>query len=206
MAARLVSPKSSPCEPCDHGVCHRQTRPRHQPRRRTESAVKKDAKAGRDYATEVEEGDGEPGRRSKASPGHTPPRPRPRGLPTTMDLDAMDGGSQSAPAGRSARPHLLAAMGALMADDRARRSRQDWPGWTVNLFGPHSEWFAYFDIWHAPSPKPLSASGASSRTSTWYRTALASQDLARTVSRTVMPTRVESSSTSTAAHAGIARP
>src|SRR5665647_572503 len=36
---------------------------------------------------------------------------------------------------------------------------QDWPGWTVDLFGPHSEWFAYFDIWHAPSTKPLSASG-----------------------------------------------
>jgi hypothetical protein len=76
MAARLVSPKSSPCEPCDHGGCHRQTRPRQQPRRRSEPAVKKDAKAGRDYATEVEEGDSEPGRRSKVSPGHTPPRQR----------------------------------------------------------------------------------------------------------------------------------
>ena len=26
------------------------------------------------------------------------------------------------------------------------RVGQDWPDWTVDLSGPHSDWFAYFDI------------------------------------------------------------
>jgi hypothetical protein len=73
MAARLVSPKSPPCEPCDHGSCHRQTRPRQELRPGRVPVIKKDGQAGRDYDSEVDEGDGEPWRRSKISPRHKPP-------------------------------------------------------------------------------------------------------------------------------------
>ena len=42
--------------------------------------------------------------------------------------------------------HSSAALGALLPMTVRDRVGQDWPDWTVDLSGPHSGWFAYFDI------------------------------------------------------------